>query len=241
LTAVLALFVLSACRTADTNHEHARHAGHISHAQSAGESDYRPADHDHADHRFEDAEAWAKRFEDPDRDSWQHPQEVIAALDLQPDHTVADIGSATGYFPVRIAEAVPKGRVWGVDIEPDMVRYLNQRARNESHDNLFSLLGTPEDPLLPEPVDAVLMVNTYHHLANPTAYFKRVSRYLHPNGHLVIVDFKMGDLPVGPPDGMKVPPEQIRNALEAAGYVFKDLDTDTLPYQFIVRFDANHP
>jgi hypothetical protein len=62
-------------------------------------------------HRFDDADAWAARFEDPKRDAWQRPDEVIALLALAPDAKVADIGSATGYFPVRVARAVPQGHV----------------------------------------------------------------------------------------------------------------------------------
>src|SRR3990167_1183974 len=76
-----------------------------------------PAGGHDAHHRFDDADAWAARFEDPKRDAWQKPDEVIAALALPPDAKVADIGSATGYFPVRFAKALPQGRVFGVDVE----------------------------------------------------------------------------------------------------------------------------
>ena len=79
-------------------------------------------------HRFEDAEAWAKRFDDPSRDAWQKPDAVIANLALPPGATVADVGAGTGYFAVRLARAVPQGKVFASDIEPDMVRYLGERA-----------------------------------------------------------------------------------------------------------------
>ena len=105
------------------------------------------------------------RFEDPSRDTWQKPDVVIDALNLEPSSLVADIGAATGYFPVRIARRLPEGRVWGIDVEPDMVRYLNARARKEGLSHLFSVLATENDPLLPEPVDVVLVVNTYHHIS----------------------------------------------------------------------------
>ena len=72
-------------------------------------------------HRFEDAEVWAARFENPERDSWQLPEKVVSALVTRQDMVVADIGSATGYFPVRFARACPLGMVIGADIEPDMV------------------------------------------------------------------------------------------------------------------------
>ena len=82
-------------------------------------------------HDFADAKKWSARFDDPARDEWQLPDRVIAALELPADARVADLGAGTGYFAVRLARAVPSGRVWGVDLEPDMVRHLNQRAANE--------------------------------------------------------------------------------------------------------------
>jgi tRNA G46 methylase TrmB len=96
---------------------------------------------DHVEHRFEDANRWAQVFENPERDEWQKPDEVIRALALRPDAVVTDVGSGTGYFAVRLARAVPRGRVLGVDVEPDMVRYLNERARREGLSNLSSHLG----------------------------------------------------------------------------------------------------
>lgn len=196
--------------------------------------------HGHAGHAphhgFEDAERWAERFEDPARDAWQKPAVVLEALALEPGHVVADIGSATGYFPVRIAPRVPRGRVWGVDVEPDMVRFLNERARREGHANLFGILGTPGDALLPEPVDRVLLIDTYHHVADRTAYFAGLARSLAPGARVVVVDFEKGDFPVGPPDAMKLAPERVRRELEAAGYALETEIRDALPYQYVLVF-----
>src|SRR6266571_1348886 len=100
-------------------------------------------------HRFGDAEKWAKVFDDPERDAWQKPHEVIEALALAPDAVVADIGSGTGYFAARLARFVPKGRVYGVDTEPGMVKYLAERARREGLANLVSIAGRPADARLP--------------------------------------------------------------------------------------------
>src|SRR5688572_28419135 len=79
-------------------------------------------------HGFGDAEKWAKVFDDPERDAWQKPHEVIQALALKPDAIVADIGAGTGYFSVRFARMLPNGRVYGVDTEPGMVKHLAERA-----------------------------------------------------------------------------------------------------------------
>ena len=88
------------------------------------------APHTHQ-HRFSDAEKWSKVFDDPERDAWQKPHEVIQALALKPDAIVADIGSGTGYFTVRFAHMTPQGRVYGVDTEAAMVKHLAERANRQ--------------------------------------------------------------------------------------------------------------
>src|SRR5689334_24072709 len=82
-------------------------------------------------HSFGDAEKWAQIFDDPKRDAWQKPHEVIQALALKPDAVVADIGAGTGYFSARVANMLPKGRVYAVDTEPDMVKHLKEQAKRE--------------------------------------------------------------------------------------------------------------
>lgn len=196
-------------------------------------------DHDGHDvhrHRFEDAEHWAKRFEDPERDAWQLPGKVVEALALAPDAKVADIGSATGYFPVRLARAVPQGKVYGVDIEPDMVRYLNERARREGLSNLVSVLGEPADPKLPEPVDLVLVVDTWHHIEARVGYFSRLKSHLAPRGRLAIIDFRK-ESPKGPPVEFKPRAQDIEAELKEAGYVLSARH-DFLPDQNFLVFTA---
>lgn len=217
---------------------HQGHQGAEPSAASAEDDAHRPGPHHHGHHRFQDAERWAEHFESDERDQWQRPEVVVERLEVAEDAVVADIGSATGYFPVRLAHAASAGRVWGVDIEPSMVRYLNERARGEGLDNLFSVLGTAEDPLLPEPVDLVLLVNTYHHIGDREAYFRRLRDDLRPGGRVAIVDYQMGDLPVGPADEMKLSPEQMRAELEAAGYRLVSEDSEALPYQYILIFTS---
>src|SRR5258706_8651205 len=82
-------------------------------------------------HRFGDAEKWSHVFDDPQRDAWQKPHEVIKALALKPDAVVADLGAGTGYFSARLANRLREGKVYAVDIEPDMVKYLSERAKRE--------------------------------------------------------------------------------------------------------------
>jgi len=117
-----------------------------------------------------------------------------------------------------------------------MVRYLNARARRAGHVNLFGVLALPDDPLLPEPVDLLLLVDTCHHLSERSAYFERAARYLAPGGRVAIVDFKPGDLPVGPPDRLKLAASEVTQELRAAGYERVDADQELLPYQYLLVF-----
>src|SRR5262249_30912917 len=87
---------------------------------------------DHGYHRsFDHAETWAKEFDAPARDAWQKPDQVLDALHLERTARVADLGAGTGYFSARIAKRVPDGKLFAVDIQPDMVRYLRERAQRE--------------------------------------------------------------------------------------------------------------
>ncbi|MDP6499716.1 MAG: methyltransferase domain-containing protein [Candidatus Marinimicrobia bacterium] len=198
----------------------------------AQEHDYK---HQSNKHSFSDAERWAKIFENPDRDEWQQPDLVIQSMNIEPNDIIVDIGSATGYFPVRFAKVVHQGNVVGVDVEKDMVDYLNHRAQEESIHNLKSILGEFHDPKIPLPVDIVFICNTYHHIEDRVEYFKNIKRKFKQDGKLVIVDFRKGDLPVGPPDEHKLSPEDVIMELGKAGYLLTDHQKD-LPYQYMLTF-----
>jgi cyclopropane fatty-acyl-phospholipid synthase-like methyltransferase len=192
----------------------------------------------HKHHRFQDAKKWAKVFERKDRDKWQKPDLVIKRLGIKRTDDIADIGSATGYFPIRLAKVATKGNVYGIDIEPTLVEFLNERATHEKISNLISLLGTPHNPLIPKPVDVILTVDTYHHISKRVDYFHNLKKSLKKNGRLVIIDFKQGDFPVGPKDAMKIPQAQVIEELKKAGFSLKE-SHDILPYQFILVFVAS--
>ncbi len=185
-------------------------------------------------HRFDDPAVWAPRFDDPGRDEWQKPDEVVKALALKEDAKVADLGAATGYFSVRFARALPKGKVFGVDIEPKMVEYLDERAKQEGLPNLVGVLGAPEDPRLPEAVDLVLVVDTYHHLDDRPGYFRRLLDKLLPGGKVAIIDFRRGQ-PMGPPEAHKIPAEDVKREMLEAGYRL-DAEPTVLPNQHFLVF-----
>lgn len=191
------------------------------------------------EHRFSGAEGWSKVFDDPARDAWQKPHEVITALSPAPDSVVADIGSGTGYFAVRLAHFVPKGRVYGVDTEPDMVKYLGERAKREGLRNLVSIAGRPDDARLPAKVDLALMVDVYHHISGRESYFSKLRGSLKPGARVAIIDFRL-EAPAGPPKKERIPPAQVKAELARAGYAFSK-EHDFLPNQYFLVFEASKP
>jgi ubiquinone/menaquinone biosynthesis C-methylase UbiE len=185
-------------------------------------------------HSFGGAEKWAKVFDDPERDAWQKPHEVIQALALKPDAIVADIGAGTGYFSVRFANMLPQGRVYGVDIEPDMVRYLAERAKREGLKNVTAIAGKPADPRLPEKADLVVFVDVYHHVEDRERYFRNLQKSLKSGGRVAVIDFRM-DSPVGPPQRARIAPERVKDELKRAGYALAQ-EHEFLPNQYFLIF-----
>jgi predicted methyltransferase len=187
-------------------------------------------------HRFSDAEKWSKVFDDPERDAWQKPHEVIQALALKPDAIVADIGAGTGYFSVRFAHMLPRGKVYAVDTEPAMVKHLTERAKRESLKNVTAVAARPGDPRLPEKADLVVLVDTYHHVENRERYFRDLGKSLRPGGRVAVIDFRM-DSPVGPPKRARIEPERVKEEMKRAGYALAQ-EHAFLPNQYFLVFQA---
>jgi predicted methyltransferase len=191
------------------------------------------APHTHR-HSFGDAEKWAHVFDDPERDAWQKPHEVIRALALKPDAAVADLGAGTGYFAARLANMLPKGTVYAVDIEPGMVKYLGERAQREKLANLKPVGGAPDDPRLPAKVDLVLLVDVYHHIEARERYFRTLAASLKPGGRVAVIDFRL-DSPSGPPKSARIAPERVKAELASAGYALVE-EHGFLPRQYFLVF-----
>jgi len=137
------------------------------------------------------AEMKARAYAGDDRDSWQQPERVISELQLSAGQTVADIGSGGGYFTFRLADAVGEtGRVYAVDVDADMNERLERLAVERGAANVITVLADYDDPKIPEPVDLVFTSNTYHHIQDRVAYFRRAARYLKPGGRLAVLEFK---------------------------------------------------
>jgi cyclopropane fatty-acyl-phospholipid synthase-like methyltransferase len=185
-------------------------------------------------HRFDQPEQWAKSFDDPARDAWQMPDKVIAALHLKSGQSVADIGAGTGYFTVRLARSDAGLKVFAVDIEPSMVSYVRDRAAKEGLKNVVAVQASADAANLPEPMDAVLIVDTYHHIGDREAYFRRLGKSLKPGGRVAIIDFRL-DSPDGPPKEFRFPPEKLKAEMAKAGYVAAE-QLDFLPRQQFLIF-----
>jgi cyclopropane fatty-acyl-phospholipid synthase-like methyltransferase len=191
------------------------------------------APHSHR-HGFSGAERWARVFDDPARDEWQKPQQVVEALKLAPGMAVADIGAGTGYFTVRLAQALPKGRVYAVDLEPDMVAHIEERARQMKLANVTAVRAAADDPRLPAQVDRVLVVDTYHHIEAREAYFRGLAGRLAPNGEVAIIDFTR-DAPFGPPASIRLPAAEVKAEMQRAGYALT-AEHGFLPHQYFLVF-----
>jgi tRNA A58 N-methylase Trm61 len=116
---------------------------------------------------------WLERAE---RDTEERPDLVMKALALKPGDLVADLGCGTGYFSWRMAQAVgPKGVVYGVEIQPEMLALLAANMRERSVTNVVGVLGALDDPKLPQPVDLAIMVDVYHECSEPAAFIAALS------------------------------------------------------------------
>jgi ubiquinone/menaquinone biosynthesis C-methylase UbiE len=181
-------------------------------------------------HHPPSSEEYAKVLEDPSRDEWQKPREVLAALGLNPSDVVADIGAGTGYFARRFA--VHAAEVYAVDIDSKLLEIAHRGAPP----NLQTIVALPDDPRLPErSVDLVFFCDVLHHIENRPAYYAKLARALKPDGRIVIVDFFKKDLPVGPPVSMKLSEEQVIAELRDAGFHLAKR-VDALPYQYFLFF-----
>jgi ubiquinone/menaquinone biosynthesis C-methylase UbiE len=186
---------------------------------------------------FEDVEHWKSIFDDPRRDAWQRPAEVVEALALEPGMAVADLGAGTGYFTGYLSRAVgERGTVFAVETEPRMVVQLRTRAEREGGTNVVPVLASPDDPRLPAGrVDLVLIVDTFHHIDHRLAYLERLKRTLAPKGRIAIIDWVKRDIPVGPPRDHKIARKQVLAEMQGAGYELI-AEPDLLRFQYFLIF-----
>jgi SAM-dependent methyltransferase len=182
-------------------------------------------------HHPPSSEEYAKVLEDPARDEWQKPHEVVTALDLKPAETIADIGAGTGYFARRFANHA--GKVYAVDIDAKLLAIAGDKAPA----NLETVLAAPDDPRLPaRTIDTIFFCDVLHHIENRPAYYAKLAMALKKGGRIVVIDFYKKDLPVGPPPAMKLSDEEVIAEFQQAGFAISKR-LEILPYQYYLFFE----
>lgn len=175
------------------------------------------------------------------RDVFQKPDEVIQALALRPGERVADVGAGSGYFTLRVARAVgPRGQVLAIDINPDLLEFLDRRAKEEGLANVKTVRVGKDDPRLPPAgVDTVLMVDTFHYVTDRAGYARTLRAGLAPGGRIAIIDYlPWTDLPGAPPPERRLSRESLDEAMAAAGLVpakVHEFLTEQLFVEYVVR------
>ncbi len=176
--------------------------------------------------------AWLVR---PERIAEENPDGAIAALNLKPGMTVADLGAGVGYMTLRMAKQVgPAGKVYGVDLQPGMLTELEKNAKANNISNIVPILGEPADPKLPEgQIDLILMVDVYHEVSQPQAMIRKIRQALKPDGRLVLLEYRAEDpsIPINPDHKMTV--DQVRREIEPEGFKLQT-PIETLPRQHLL-------
>ncbi len=189
-------------------------------------------------HRLhQDPKAYIAMLDDPARDAYQKPHEVITALNLKPGEVIADIGAGSGYFTFRLARHVgDAGRVYAVDVSPDMILHLNRRIRDLQAKNVVAILAAPDDPLLADAsIDRFFICDTWHHIGDRPHYLALLQKMLKPDGQVVTIEFKQAPTPVGPPLEMRIDRDDLLKEMETNGFRLAAEHT-FLPYQYFLVF-----
>ena len=175
-------------------------------------------------------------LEVPDREAWQRPEQVMDALRIAEGSAVADLGAGGGWFTMRLANRVRQtGIVYAEDVQPEMIEAITRRVRRADLKNVKTVLGTSTDPRLPAPVDAVLIVDTYHEMEQSVMMLSKVRAALKPNGLVGIIEFKKDGLGPGPSLAERADPERVIRDAAAAGLRLKSHET-FLRYQYMLVF-----
>lgn len=181
---------------------------------------------------------WLER---PDRQREERTDLLITNLDLEAHHVVADIGAGTGYFTFPISSRVPQGKVFAVDIQPEMLAIINSRRRSGEQEqrwsNVETILGTEASPNLPrETVDLILMVDAYHEFAYPREMGEAMVRALKPGGRIALVEYRMEDPSVPIKRLHKMSVRQAKKEMAGLGLAFLR-NKKILPQQHLMIFE----
>jgi predicted methyltransferase len=188
---------------------------------------------------YEDKEAALARFDDPERDAWAKPDEVVEALDISsPDLVIADIGAGSGYFSRRLAKKVPQGKVYAVDVDSDFKQYIEEHRESWGTPNVEPRLAMYENPLLPtNEIDLVFVSNTYAFIRDRATYFQHVHDALKPGGRLAVIEFRKDASCEGvdtcPKPAQRVGKDTALGDLNALGFTLV-AEHEFLPHQYFI-------
>jgi predicted methyltransferase len=172
----------------------------------------------------------------PDRDLWQRPDQIMDAMAIADASVVADIGAGSGWFTIRLARRVgPRGLVYAEDVQKEMINAISRRVSREGFNNVKPVLGLKNDPRLPAPVDAVLLVDAYHEIEDRVSVLSNLARSLKPQGRIGIVDFRLDGMGPGPDADERVSPDVVVKDAKEAGLRLLRQET-FLPYQYLLIF-----
>jgi ubiquinone/menaquinone biosynthesis C-methylase UbiE len=178
-------------------------------------------------------------LEPPDREAWQKPEQVMDALYIGEASVVADLGAGGGWFTIRLARRVGKnGTVYAEDVQRLMIEAIERRVQREGLPNVKTVLGTGIDPfpgLAPRTLDAVLIVDAFHEMAEPVVLLRNVARTLKSQGRIGIIDHREGEGGPGPGPDERVPPSVIVAKAKEAGLTLDHQET-FLRYQYFLIF-----
>ena len=178
-------------------------------------------------------------LEGPDRDAWQEPERVMDSLGVTSGTIVADIGAGGGWFTIKLANRVgPTGLVYAEDIQREMIESINRRVSRTNLSNVETIIGTSNNPKIPTPVDAVLMVDVYGEVEDPMALLRNVIPQLKKGGRIGIVEHRLDGGGPGPPLQDRVAPETIITTAEAVGLQLLTHD-ESFRYQYLLVFVEN--
>ncbi len=181
------------------------------------------------------AAGWLERTE---REKEEEPAKLLKALDVKPGMVIADVGAGSGYHTFRLAPLVgEKGKVLAVDVQPEMIKLLTDRAKKEGVANVEAVQGTEKDPKLkPESVDLILMVDVYHEFAFPYEMAEKMVAALKPGGRMVFVEFRLEDDAVPIKLVHKMSERQVLKEMGEFPELRHTKTVGTLPWQHIIIF-----
>ena len=182
------------------------------------------------------ADDWMAVLEAPQRVEGLKIPDVVTAMKVRPGNVVTDLGAGSGLFVVPLSRATgAKGKVLAVEIDRDFFPHILQKAKAAGVTNVQTIAGEPTDPKLPEPVDVALLHDVLHHIEDPAAYIKSLSRYLKPTARIVIVDYLAKQGPHRDDPTLQVGKEQAAKLVAAIG--FKPVDDVVLfPDKYFVIY-----